>query len=504
MEPSAKQSQPSSGRGKDVDVFGGGGGDTLGGKKVPEKKLSLNAKQVLVGCYPRVLDLRKYTFETEIFSHLHKEFELAYKEGRPPQPNISVSGSDSVEVIHFPGYGYDYAVIENLPKLKELHVHQGEWGGGGPTWLICQNLPHLERIVIKGAGVRWLQLENVPALNLIDASGCEKLEYFSITRAPKLTTINLDGCRKLTKILDLSPVAQKRLGVAKQIAAVQQSSRRDLTIYGDMTFTDIDMVLANINLGTKLARRKGLYRSDEFDESEKNTDFDQFEYCLLRPLEHVYTGGTGELYCYEFMEANESGVFSSQGNHTPEDCLREALHHVVSDLVQPFGNAATEEQVLAYLNLLVAAPTSEPADWVKTEDVTMRRALAANPLMSEPALETLASDKDLKVRLAIADNPATPDQVRIAVLDGLLKSKSPKVLEAVARNPAASEAVLRKLATSTHAKVLVAVAEHPATPDVVRVSAIEMLAKKVDSEVRLAVARALQRRRNACRATGNR
>lgn len=489
VEPSAKPLQPSPGQGEDVDVSGGGGVETLGGKKVPEKKLSLNAKQILVGHYPKVLDLRKYTFETEIFMHLQKEFDLAAKEGRPPQPNISISGSDSVEVIHFPGYGYDYAVIESLPNLKELHFYEGQWGGGGPIWLICQNLPRLERIVAKGAGMRWLELENLPGLNSIDASGCDKLDYFSITKAPKIEIINLGGCRKLSKILGLGPTAQKRLGIAKQIAAVQHSSRRDLKIYDDMTITDIEMVLANINRGAKLAERRGPYRPSGADEFKDESDCEQYEFNLLRPLEYVYTGGTGESYCHEFMVKDESGIVSSQGNHTPEDCLREALHHVVSDLVQPFGNAATEDQVLAYLNLLVAAPTSEPADWAKTEDVTMRRALAANPLMSEPALETLASNKDLKVRLAIAGNPATPDQDRIAVLDGLLKSKSPKVLEAVARNPATSEAVLRKLATSTHAKVLVAVAEHRATPDLVRVSAIEMLAKNVDSEVRLAVAK---------------
>lgn len=451
-------------------------------------KLSLNAKQVLVGDYPAILDLRKYTFETEIFTHSYKEFNLAYKEGRPPQPNISISGSSSVEVLHLPGDAYDYAVVENLPNLKELHVHQGGWAGGGLTWLICQNLPRLERIVAKGACVKWLELENLPRLNSIDASGCDKLDYFSITKAPKIEVIKLDGCKKLSKIVGLGPTAQNRLGISKQIAAVQQSSRRDLKIYDDMTITDIEMVLTNINRGAKLAERRGPYRPSSHDVLKDESDCDQFGFNLLRPLEYVQTGNTGESYCYEFTEGDEHGV-SSLGHHTPEDCLREALRSVASDLAQPFANAATEEQVLAYLNLLIAAPTSDPADWVKTEDVIMRRELAANPLMSAPALETMANDKDLKVRLAIAGNPATSDQVRTTVLNGLLKSKSPKVLEAIARNPASSEAVLRRLVESSHAKVLVAVAEHPTTPEGVRVSAIEMLATNVESQMRLAVAK---------------
>lgn len=456
--------------------------------QAPAVKLSLNTKQVLVGDYPRVLDLRKYTFETEMFTNSWKELDLAYKEGRPPQPNISVSGNSSVEVLHLPDDAYDYVVVQNLPNLKPLYIHRGPCKGANPTWLICKDLPRLERIVAKGAGMRWLELENLSGLISIDASGCDKLDYFSITKAPRIEIINLDGCRKLSKVLGLGPTAQKRLGIAKQIAAVQHSSRRDMKIYDDMAITDIEMVLANINRGAKLAERRCPYMPSCADEFKDKSDCEQYEFNLLRPLEYVQTGGTGESYCYEFIFGDESGI-TNQGNHTPEDCLREALRHVVSDLVQPFANAATEEQVLVYLNLLVAAPTSDPADWVKTEDAIMRRALAANPLMSAPALETLANDKDLKVRRAIAGNPATPDQVRSAVLNGLFKTKNPKVLEAIARNPASSEAVLRRLVESSHAKVLVAVAEHPTTPKGVRVSAIEMLAKNVDSQVRLAVAK---------------
>jgi len=91
----------------------------------------------------RVLDLRKYTFKTEIFMHLQKEFDQSAKEGRPPQPNISVSGSDSVEVIHFPGYGYDYAVIETititdidmvLVGLCLLRPLENVYTGGNQRW----------------------------------------------------------------------------------------------------------------------------------------------------------------------------------------------------------------------------------------------------------------------------------------------------------------------------------------------------------------------------------
>ena len=318
-------------------------------------QLSLNDRQVLVGDYPKILDLREYTFVIETFMNSWKEFELAEKEGRPPQPEISISGSECVEVIHFPGDFCDYAVLENLPNLKRLHLHTGRYGCGGPTWLICQNLPSLETIDMDGIEVRWLQLENLTALKSIHLNGCEKLDHFTIKNAPKLRDIELDGCRKLKEILDLSPARKRKLGVTEKIATVQAASKRDLTLYDNMTITDIDMVLANINLGFKLATQMGLGREVEPNVSVSNVQCHQFEFFLLRPFEYVYTGNTGESYCYAFFEFDEDRFGSTLGIHEPEDCLSEALACAAAYLTLPSNLAASDDQILAYLNQLVAS-----------------------------------------------------------------------------------------------------------------------------------------------------
>lgn len=344
-EPSAQSLQPSPGQGEDVDVSGGSGVETFGGKKVPEEKLSLNSKQVLVGDYPKILDLRKYTFEPKIFLHLSDEFNKAAKEGRPPQPNICIANNNCVETVYFPcdEIGYDYAVFSNLPNLKELYICRKDehsiWSGE-LKWLICKNLPNLRKIAIEG-DVRWLELEDIPSLEIVDVSKCNSLDYFSIKNAHALKRVNVKSCKKLREISDLSEEFKNKLGITKQIQKTQEKSKRDGKIYKNMTFTDIDYLLENINLGAKLATRRGLFPMDEFDRTntgfcygrESDPDFRSFSFDLLQPLAHVYTGGTGVIYVYDFLCHDYSrhgyGICSSEGYSSQENCLDSALHCMI-------------------------------------------------------------------------------------------------------------------------------------------------------------------------------
>lgn len=337
----------------------------------------LNDKQVLVGDYPQTLDLRKYAFDTEIFIHFSDEFEKAAKEGRPPQPNIYISNNDSVETIYFPfdQAGYDYAVVANLPNLRELYICRKDetrlWTGE-LKWLICQHLPNLRKITIEG-DIRWLQLEDMPSLETIDVSKCKDLDYFSIKNAPAIKNVNVKNCKKLRVIADLPLETQSNLGITKQVQKTQGKSKRNGQIYKNMTFTDIDTVLANINHGIKLATRAGLFYKGEVGSKESgfcygrenDPEFKNFSFRLLRPLEAVYTGGTGETYAYELLSHDyfdgQYGICSGTGNSTQEDCLDYALHSIdMAEWPIPRSRNLSSKQILAFLNQLIAEECHSP------------------------------------------------------------------------------------------------------------------------------------------------
>lgn len=330
----------------------------------------LNDKQMLVGKYPKILDLRKYAFKTKNFGHSSDEFKKAAEEGRPPQPNICISGNDSVETIYFPldQAGYDYAVVANLPNLKELHVcrkDESRHRRGELLWLICQNLPELKTITIEG-DVRWLQLEDMPCLENIDVGKCKNLDYFSIKNAPALKKVNVKNCKKLRAIADLPTEIQSSLGITKQIQKTQEKSKNNGKIYKNMTFTDVDTVLANINYGAKLATRNRLFPKDHKTDPgfcygrENDPEFKSFSFNLLRPLESVYTGGTGETYAYEFLRHDyhngQYGIGLSISNSTQEDCLDYALSWIADLGLAIPGRRwrVPSKQVLDFLNQLIA------------------------------------------------------------------------------------------------------------------------------------------------------
>ena len=73
---------------------------------------------------------------------------------------IRITRSDSIEFIHRPDGDFFHAVIEDLPNLKEIDTYVT-----GTTWLDCQNLPNLRKIIID-KGTRWLNVDR--ASNLSD------------------------------------------------------------------------------------------------------------------------------------------------------------------------------------------------------------------------------------------------------------------------------------------------------------------------------------------------
>ena len=331
-----------------------------------DETLKLNTTNVLIGEYPKLLDLRKYNYALpNTVINDKDEFKLAENESRPPQASIYISGKSSVEVIYFPSdnIGEEYAVIENLPNLKELHICRTENGllrHDELKWLICKNLPNLKTITAEG-GIFWLQLEDLPSLESIDVSKCINLDYFSIQNAPALKKVKISNCKKLRKIVHLPYEIQSELGITKQIQKVQKNSKLNGKLYKNMTFTDIDNVLAIINNGAKVATRKGLFPVNVYpkgnkgfcDGRENDPEFVSFGFDLLRPLESVIRGHGIDTYAYVAINL-ENGC--SNGQLDQEDCLEDALGWVDhAELIVPEVSNPSEQQILDYLNQLLNA-----------------------------------------------------------------------------------------------------------------------------------------------------
>lgn len=333
--------------------------------KLNSGNLRLDKNRRLIGNYPKILDLREHEYEIEIVSHSDEEFKKAEKEGKLVQANICVSENGNVETIYFPYdmIGIDYAIIENLPNLTELIVCCKEvsseelWRVSEELqWLICMNLPKLKKITISG-GVKWLQIENAAALESINVGKCKTLDYFSIKKTPSLKSINIKNCRKLKNIIGMNVAKQDRLGVTSQIQAIQNKSKNKGSVYKDMTYTDVDAVLKIINVGVKLATIKGYFGENADIDlcygRENDPNFKPFSFKLLRPLEEVYAGGTGELYAYAYLAHDffngKYGICSQIGNKNQENCLDYALNSIeVPDCKRP-----SSKQVLKFLNMLV-------------------------------------------------------------------------------------------------------------------------------------------------------
>lgn len=357
----------------------------------------------LIGTYPKILDYRKIRLIQVSLNLAVQEMIERYRnmrsgESYEAQPDIIFTGSADVEVIRLPcrWVGIDYALIENLPNLRELHIdgRAAEYGQREEVqWLICRNLPALEVITIQG-GVRWLQIEDASRLTKIDASKVSTLDHFSISGRHSLREINVSHCYKLRTIENLSPENLQSLKIDAQILANQKKSKRNGQIYKDMTFTDIDQVLANINHGFRIAAEKGACEDwHDLNANEKRykyidmtgVDIDQenhglriaaekeaceelrslsvdeqpngslFRLRLLRPLHPVYTGGTGDCYSYEAITAG-SGI----GCSTQEYCIEKILNYLIGIDELQVLKVRTPQKMLEYLNqyLAKASPDS--------------------------------------------------------------------------------------------------------------------------------------------------
>lgn len=436
-------------------------------KPQAKTSLSLNRKNVLTGDLPPVLDLR--------------EIKLTHK------GVIRIEDNDAVECIHLPDGEFLYVVIADLPNLKEIHAH-----GKGPTWLDCLKLPSLKTLVID-SGTRWLNVDQADNLTDIDVGHCEHLGYLSVQLAPQLTRVNMAQCRLLPNIQGISTDDQDRLDLTSQMLTAQAMSKKNLSVYPKMTWSDIEWVLDNIRRG--LVHLK--MRFPNGDEETGAADLPpSFSYRLLQPGEKVYTGGSGESYFYAFEvyttetkgKKSITNLLSERGIHEPEEAIGEALRWMTSNLGLPRDLRPTEEQLLTYLNLLLSSSDSDPATWTKTDDLVLRRALAANPLMPTPALEQLANDEDPKTRLAVAENPAADFQARQRLLHGLVKEKDPAVRICIAKSAATAPGDLESLSQTSDVQILCAIAENAACPSDLRQAVLASLSTCGDTTGMLLVA----------------
>ena len=306
--------------------------------------LAVDDQNVLVGDYPKVLDFRNL-----ILTHVGK---------------IRLSDSESIEVIRLPAFTFSDVEIENLPNLKEIHIDED-----GPTWLVCRNLPKLKFITADGS-LRWLSIDGAPLLLTIEVGKCERLGYFSVRNVPALERVNVEHCRLLPGMDGLDEVLQMQLGVTQQIEALQSRSRRDSTRYERMTFTDIDLVLANISRGEVLLKRR--FWASMGEHNIANRPPCEYSYRLLGPGEDVYTGGTGEAYSYAFEVStpgtakDKDAVFIDYevGIHEPEDAIDEALSWAQGSVVLSRDMKPTHEQVLGFINVLLRNPNADLPDWI--------------------------------------------------------------------------------------------------------------------------------------------
>lgn len=285
--------------------------------------LHINECSVIMGDLPKVLDFRNHKLTAALEESLH------------------IIDNDNIEVIYFPEIAPNlhYAVIENLPNLKEVHV------SGDVLWLRCVNLPNLNILDI-GGDLKWLFLEGLIAIKTIDLVSCHNLDMLWIEDLPSLEQLNIRDLKKLREVQAMTQSEANTLSVHANVDKNQAQSRGKVEIYESMTFSDINLVLNTINSGAKVAANQGLI--------EDYSDPFSFEIRLLHPLESVETGGTGERYAYEFSAGHKEsdGSFSlslSEGHHNPEACLVRSLEFLMDFLEMPNKNHPSTNDMLTYL-----------------------------------------------------------------------------------------------------------------------------------------------------------
>ena len=309
------------------------------------RKVIVNWQGWVIGDYPRHMDLRHLDKSDKAKKRALNELILKSRHpvsmNRSPLedgPDLYFFNNDVIESIklNIDRLYVNYIVIENLSNLKTIEI-VGDLADDSSSlpWVAFKNLPALESISISGH-VRWVEFDEVPHLQSIKLNNCVKLAHLEIRNAPNLEQLDVANCRLLREVGGLDAAQLERLQVHAQIHAIQAKSKLDLKLKKSMTFTEIDAVLNTINEGYKIAVQKGLLHGSEVvlcDGREDDPGFRPFSYRTLRPLEPVYTGGTGETYfyeqrCHDYVNG-QYGVSASRGCSEPEDCLEESLRTVI-------------------------------------------------------------------------------------------------------------------------------------------------------------------------------
>ena len=304
----------------------------------------------LVGPLPEILDLSNGSFSELDFSS---------------EKSLYISGDSVIKKLIIPCgvIGVNFLCINDLPLLEEIYLI------GDPIsffrtfqWIFIGEVPSLKRISLKG-NVCSIELENAMSLVDVDLSGCPDLDYFKVSDVPPSFRINIFGCYKLRGVVGLDVECSCSKNVLEQIDANQKNSRLDGLIYEGMTFTDIDAVNDLINEGVKAMSRKGLLYNEDDDSimgkyylASYDPEFKPYTFRILKPLELVYTGGTGETYSYVFVQryvsAEDFSVEDDEGagNSSPENCLHYMLHWIRMELSHlPNVRGSSDEQLLDIL-----------------------------------------------------------------------------------------------------------------------------------------------------------
>lgn len=309
------------------------------------RKVIVNWQGWVIGDYPRHMDISDLDKDEKARKRAWNEFIAI---SRHPVSIHRFSSEDGPDLYFFNNevaesiklnidrLYVNYIVFENLPNLKAIEI-VGDLAKDfiSLPWMSFKNLPALESISISGH-VRWVEFDEMPHLQSIKLKNCVKLAHLEIRNAPNLEKLDVANCRLLREVGGLDAVQIERLQVHAQIDAMQAKSKIDLELKKSMTFTEIDAVLNTINEGYKLAVQKGLLHGSGMDlcyGRENDPKFHPFSYRTLRPLEPVYTGGTGETYFYkQCSHGYLNGKYvleDSRGCTEPEDCLKDSLRTVI-------------------------------------------------------------------------------------------------------------------------------------------------------------------------------
>ena len=289
-------------------------------------------------------------------------------------------------------------VISDDPVIKEIIIH----GAISPYYLVISNLPNLRKISIADHWCLWMEFTNLPSLESVDLSGgvvslridgarslnniylgeCPNIDFVSISQDINLESINVLGCLKLRTIFGIKESDEICVSLLGQIKQNQSTSRMDGYIYDEMTFTDIDIVGEKINESLKALSRSGRWWSKDSQSSSMfgnyglfacEPKFKPYSFRILRPLERVYTGGTGETYPYVFIEqvfsiselaVEEVEAVEQIGNSSPEECLRYFLHSAQMSLKDAMGIEYTSDE--DFFEFLINSAKDIPMDVVVT------------------------------------------------------------------------------------------------------------------------------------------